>query len=209
MTKNAMAILPGVLLLALPATSAAGPFSGIGIGAYAHSSTAEAESTTFYWDGDSETAENEDSHGGLGLKLSYRSSGDGFGYSFDARLQNFDATIQLYGDSRLDVNHFASVGTSIGYVAGPHFLYGIAEVGVAGIEYRVDGYMNSSDSLLSFGLGVGYILAVNDNVELNAEVIGRRFQDYEVTYSGGHLNGSREEIETAAGTVSLGLNYRF
>lgn len=205
MTKGIMAVLPAVLLLALPTVAAADAFSGIGLGIYAHSSNVEADSTFNNTASDT----NDDDNAGLGFKLSYRSPGDGFGYSFDARLQGFGAEIDLYGDSRLDVNHLVSVGTGLGYVTGRHFFHGIVELGTANVEYAVDGYRKESDNLLTFGLGLGYILRIDDNIELNAEIIGRRFQDYEAEFVGGDLHGTWEEIEITAGTVSLGMNYRF
>lgn len=202
------ALLLAALVSAPPAVSAANPWSGIGIGIYGHSNTVTAEST-FSSGGASVSDENDDDTAGPGIKLSYRSSDEGFGYSFDARLQHFGAEIDLYNDSRLDVNGFASVGTSLGYMAGRHFLYGVLELGRASVDYRVGDYRASTEGLWSFGLGAGYILRVADNVELNAEIVGRAMQDLEVTYTGGPYSGGTEEIEITVGTVSLGLNYRF
>ena len=202
------ALFLAILLSAYPAVSFANPWSGIGIGIYAHSSTVTADST-FSAGGASVSDENDEDAAGLGIKLSYRSSDEGFGYSFDARLQSLDAEIDLYTDSRLDVNGFASVGTSLGYMTGRHFVYGLLELGQTSVDYRVDGYSSSTEGLWSFGAGAGYILRVTDNMEFNAEIIGRAFQDLEITYGSGPYFGATEEIEITVGTVSLGLNYRF
>ena len=208
MRTRANALLLATGLFACPTLADANPWAGIGIGVYGHSNTVTADST-FSAFGSSVSDESDDDTSGLGIKLSYRSFDEGFGYSFDARLQNLDADIDLYGDSRLEVNALASVGTSLGYMSGPHFLYGVLEVGQTSVDYRVDGYGSSSEGLLSFGLGAGYTFSVTDNVELNAEIIGRALQDLEIDYTGGAYAGVTEEIDITVGTVSLGLSYRF
>lgn len=203
-------ILGGVM----PAQANGDAFTGLGIGGSLgrHNLEVEVDSTRSpVFGGGFGTRSNDSPGSGIGARLTYMGSIDNLGYAIGIQYQDFDIGVDINPDTEFVAEDLLAYIGHFGYVSGQNFVYGIVELGSMDFEYNVDGFSGVSGDLSSFGLGIGYARALEENAMIFVELVGRSLQGLEVTFrdTDGSEIGTDVLDDTTIGSLSVGFEFRF
>lgn len=198
----------------MPTQANGDAFTGLGIGGSLGSHNLEVEvDRTFspLYGGGSGTESDDSTGSGIGARLTYMGSIDNLGYAFGIQYQDFDIGVDIDPDAEFVAEDLLAFIGHFGYMSGQNFVYGIVELGSMDLEYNVEGFSGVSDDLGSFGLGIGYARALEENAMIFVELVGRSLQELEVTFrdTAGDEIGTDELDDTTIGSLSVGFEFRF
>lgn len=194
--------------LVLPGTAFAESFTGLAIGGGISQHSLDVDGN---FSGSPPFSRGSTSDSGGFLDIGYTGApNDKIRLTGGFRVYTVSSETKVFADDRAEVENLSVFYGRLGYVIEEiNMIYGILEVGGADVTIHTDGYSSVSDELAATALGIGYARALNGNLNLSVEFIGRSYEDFEVNYSGGHLDGTRTIYEFEESTLVLGLYWQF